>query len=216
VDKHDTEQEEFWAGEFGDSYSDRNIGSDLVAANISLFAKILGRTRDVRSVVEFGPNIGLNLQALWQLLVEPDLCGIEINPQAARALRNWGKCDVVESSILDFEPMRQWDVSVIKGVLIHIDPDRLCDVYDRLHAVANQYICVVEYYNPTPISVTYRGHQDRLFKRDFAGEMLDRFSDLRLVDYGFCYRRDANFPQDDLTWFLMERQSNCTSDNPTT
>ena len=36
----------------------------------------------------------------------------------------------------------------------------------------------------------YRGHTARLFKRDFAGEMLDRFSDLRLVDYGFRYHRD--------------------------
>ena len=41
----------------------------------------------------------------------------------------------------------------------------------------------------------------RLFKRDFAGEMLDRFSDLRLVDYGFRYHRDPAHPADDLTWF---------------
>ena len=40
---------------------------------------------------------------------------------------------------------------------------------------------------------------------NFAGEMLDRFRDLRLVDYGFVYHRDVNFPQDDITWFLMEK-----------
>ena len=207
MNKHETEQEEFWAGEFGNSYSERNIGCDLVAANMSLFAKILGRTYNVRSVVEFGPNIGLNLRSLWQLLVEPDLCGIEINPQAARALREWGKCEVMEGSLLDFEPERQWDVSLIKGVLIHINPERLPDVYDRLHAATRKYLCVVEYYNPVPVSVSYRGHEERLFKRDFAGEMLDRFTDLRLVDYGFCYHRDVNFPHDDLTWFLMEKQA---------
>ena len=35
--------------------------------------------------------------------------------------------------------------------------------------------------------------------------MLDRFSDLRLVDYGFRYHRDPAHPADDLTWFLMEK-----------
>jgi hypothetical protein len=58
-----------------------------------------------------------------------------------------------------------------------------------------------------PVSVNYRGNTDRLFKRDFAGEMLDRFKDLRLLDYGFSYHRDNNFPQDDINWFLLEKVS---------
>ena len=39
-----------------------------------------------------------------------------------------------------------------------------------------------------------------------AGEILDRYPSLQLVDYGFAYRRDPNFPQDDITWFLMEKR----------
>jgi spore coat polysaccharide biosynthesis protein SpsF len=27
-----------------------------------------------------------------------------------------------------------------------------------------------------------------------------------LVDYGFAYHRDPNFPQDDITWFLLEKR----------
>jgi spore coat polysaccharide biosynthesis protein SpsF len=65
---------------------------------------------------------------------------------------------------------------------------------------------VCEYYNPTPVEVTYRGHEQALFKRDFAGEMLDAFPELTLVDYGFTYHRDPKFPLDDSTWFLMEKQ----------
>jgi spore coat polysaccharide biosynthesis protein SpsF len=57
------------------------------------------------------------------------------------------------------------------------------------------------------VEIDYRGHSGKLFKRDFAGEMLDRFPDLKLVSYGFCYHRDE-FPQDDSTWFLMEKQVN--------
>jgi pseudaminic acid biosynthesis-associated methylase len=94
---------------------------------------------------------------------------------------------------------------LIKGVLIHINPDFLGHVYEKLYKTALKYICIVEYYNPTPVEVSYRGYSGHLFKRDFAGEVLDKYTDLNLVDYGFVYHRDHNFPADDLTWFLLEK-----------
>lgn len=200
-----TEQEVFWAGDFGNEYSERNIGRGWIAANIALFAKVLNRTRNLKSVVEFGANIGLNLRAMDQLIPEPDFAAVEINHSAAEELRKWRKAEVFESSILDFSPSRTWDLALIKGVLIHINPAELPVVYDKLYAAARKYICIVEYYNPSPVALPYRGHEDRLFKRDFAGEVMDRFSDLQLVDYGFCYHRDTNYPQDDVTWFLMKK-----------
>lgn len=30
---------------------------------------------------------------------------------------------------------------------------------------------------------------------------------LKLVDYGFVWRRDSFFPQDDITWVLMQKRS---------
>ena len=45
-----------------------------------------------------------------------------------------------------------------------------------------KYICIVEYYNPTPVEVIYRGHKGKLFKRDFAGEMLDKYRNLKLIN----------------------------------
>jgi hypothetical protein len=35
---------------------------------------------------------------------------------------------------------------------------------------------------------------------------MDQYPDLTLVDYGFTYHRDANFPADDATWFLLEKK----------
>ncbi|MGE5403941.1 MAG: pseudaminic acid biosynthesis-associated methylase, partial [Candidatus Saccharibacteria bacterium] len=67
-------------------------------------------------------------------------------------------------------------------------------------------IIVAEYYNPTPVEIQYRGHANKLFKRDFAGEMMDKYTDLKLVKYGFAYHRDPNFPQDDITWMLLEKR----------
>ena len=78
-------------------------------------------------------------------------------------------------------------------------------MYDLLYQTTRRYLCVAEYYNPKPVEVTYRGHSNKLFKRDFAGELLDKFPDLKLVDYGFAYHRDNYFPQDDITWFLLEK-----------
>jgi pseudaminic acid biosynthesis-associated methylase len=201
-----TEQESFWAGQFGDDYVDRNAAEQLLVSNTALFADILRRAESISSVIEFGANIGMNLHALRRLLPGATFNAVEINAKAAAQLRDAGFVNVIEDSILHFQPTQPCDLAFIKGVLIHIDPAHLGEVYDRLYQASRQYICVVEYYNPTPVELSYRGHAGKLFKRDFAGEILDRFSDLRLVDYGFVYRRDR-FPQDDLTWFLMEKRS---------
>jgi spore coat polysaccharide biosynthesis protein SpsF len=203
--KFTTPQEEFWAGEFGNDYSARNAGRARIAANCALFARVLSSTRGVESIIEFGSSIGLNLRALDVLLPDAKMAAIEINGVAAAALKEWGRCEVFVESILDFEPPQPYDLVLIKGVLIHVNPESLAKLYERLFRTAAKYICIVEYYNPTPISVRYRGHDDRLFRRDFAGELLDSFSQLSLLDYGFCYHRDPNFPQDDVNWFLLAK-----------
>ena len=69
----------------------------------------------------------------------------------------------------------------------------LQDVYQKLYDASSRYILIAEYYNPAPVAINYRGYEDRLFKRDFAGEFMDKFSDVILVDYGFAYRRDNSF-----------------------
>jgi pseudaminic acid biosynthesis-associated methylase len=201
-----TEQEAFWAGEFGSDYIARNESDALLAANLNFFASALRRAREVGSCIEFGANIGMNLRALKLLFPTQEQFAVEINADAARRLADAIPPDhIAHESILDFEPQRQFDLVLVKGVLIHIDPDVLPEVYDTLVRASARYVLVAEYYSPAPAAITYRGHADRLFKRDFAGEMMDRHASLSLVDYGFVYRRDPSFPQDDVTWFLMER-----------
>ncbi len=201
-----TEQEEFWQGNFGDEYVDRNQSDILLASNTSFFSKVFNRTGKIDSIMEFGCNIGMNLKAIRTLLPESNLSGIEINKRAVDDLNKWkGKVHVIEGSILDIELDTRFDLTLIKGVLIHINPERLDDVYTRLYNFSNKYICIAEYYNPTPVTIPYRGHDNRLFKRDFAGELMSKYSDLELVDYGFLYQNDPIFPQDDITWFLMKK-----------
>ncbi len=202
-----TEQESFWAGEFGTEYIQRNQGDLLLASNLDFFAKSLRAARGVKTCIEFGANIGMNLKALKLLHPTQEQFGIEINADAACELAKViPPSHVHHNSILDFNPQRTWDLVLIKGVLIHINPDSLPSVYDKLVAASVKYLLLAEYYNPAPVAIPYRGHTDRLFKRDFAGEIMDRHPQMQIVDYGFVYRRDPNFPQDDITWFLMEKR----------
>ncbi len=206
-----TAQERFWAGAFGDSYVDRCQGASLEAARTKLWARILSRCAPLHSITEFGANVGLNLVALRRLLPSAALRAVEINAKAATQLRArdaaLGPLEVIEGSLLDTAPATVSDLAFTCTVLIHIAPERLDAAYRQLAQAASRYVVLCEYYNPTPVSVAYRGHDERLFKRDFAGEFLDAHPDFQLLDYGFHYHRDHNFPMDDFTWFLLERRS---------
>ena len=202
-----TSQEQLWAGEFGNDYIVRNRDGALLDSNRALFDKVLSHTQGVTSAIEFGANIGNNLRALRELIPAVELHSVEINATAAAEIQTWGGATVEVASLLDFVPSRQWDLSFTKGVLIHLPPQALPDIYDKLVASSSRYVMVCEYYNPTPVEVAYRGHEHALFKRDFAGEIMDAHPELRLMDYGFTYHRDSKHPLDDSTWFLMEKSA---------
>ena len=201
-----SEQEQFWRGAFGDQYAGRNQGQSLVAANLALFAKALARTSRLESLLELGTNTGNNLQALHQLLPTCALQGVEINAQAQACAQALGIADVWHGSLFDYPHDRTFQLTLSKGVLIHLAPELLPAAYAQLYQLSQRYILICEYYNPVPVEVSYRGNSGKLFKRDFAGEMLDRYSDLHLLDYGFGYHRDPQFPIDDVNWFLMEKR----------
>ena len=207
MNQFNTSQENFWAEEFGNDYINRNQGSQLLASNLNFFSKALNQAGRINSCKEFGANIGMNLKALQLLFPSINLQGVEINVQAAEELKTViGLDNVFNGSIFDSITLDTVELSLIKGVLIHINPEMLPVVYQKLYEASSKYILIAEYYNPSPVAIPYRGHDDRLFKRDFAGEFLDKFSDCELIDYGFVYKRDKAFPQDDITWFLIKKK----------
>ena len=200
-----TEQEKFWATEFGNDYPSRNEGEKLVASNIALFSKVLKHCPSVQSVAELGCNIGLNLQALNRINKQFQLRGYEINEKAARIAKDMGVAEILNTTVVEtLDQSKKFDMVFTKGVLIHINPDMLAVVYQNLFDLSNRYIMVSEYYNPVPVSIDYRGNKDRLFKRDFAGELIQKYG-LKLISYGFNYQHDHYLTNDDSTWFLMEK-----------
>lgn len=200
-----TEQEAFWSGDFGNGYLSRNDSEQLIVSRMVHFAKFLKSAPGVKSIMELGCNIGLNLQALNRINKDFELSAYEINPIAAGKAKELNVASVTCDTIINkIKSARTFDLTFTSGVLIHIDPAHLEDVYQNLYDLSARYVLINEYYNPTPVMVEYRGAKDRLFKRDFAGELIDKFN-LRLIDYGFLYRRDNYFPRDDSTWFLLEK-----------
>lgn len=201
-----TEQERAWAGELGNAYNRRSPGNE--EANYHCFNRALWslEQNNIRTILELGAGQGANLRALRRLRPQAEMTALELNLRAAEVLAHTSGCSrVISASVLDWEPDRAWDLVLTKGLLIHIHPEHLCVAYEVIHRAAARWILMCEYYSPSPQMIPYRGEEDRLWKRDFAGEMLDRYKDLRLVEYGFWYHRDAS-PQDDVTWFLLEKK----------
>ena len=201
-----TSQESFWRGQFGDDYSSRNSGPLLISAKIDMFSKALRMSDNTNNILELGANIGLNASALKVLYPGAHYTGVEINETAFQVLSSNKDVDVAHHcSIYEFMDKQRFELVFTAGVLIHLEPSKLPSVYEKIYELSSRYILVAEYFSPQPDEVLYRGHSGKLFRRDFAGEILDTYTDLTLVDYGFVYRRDRKFNHDDMNWFLMEK-----------
>ena len=101
--KFQTEQEEFWAGDFGTEYIHRNIGNQLIAPNLAFFSNALRCAQGISECIEFGSNIGINLRALQLLYPDQQQYAIEINQSAVTQLRTFIPLEnVFPISILDF------------------------------------------------------------------------------------------------------------------
>lgn len=203
-------QAEFWTGAFGDAYTDRNIASpEQMQARLALWSAILGHTISAppSSILEVGANLGINLRAL-RLLSSARRYALEPNEKARGILVRDGVVasqDLREglASKIDL-PDGVADLAFTSGVLIHIHPDHLPASLKEIHRCAKRWIACIEYFSDKPEMIPYRGHDDRLFKRDFGGLWLDSFADLRIVAYGFAWKRVTGL--DNLTWWLFEKR----------
>ena len=202
------EQEEFWANEFGTEYIKRNKSEQMLQANKILFRKILDYTDGISSILELGSNVGMNLEAISSLAPDAVLDAVEINKTAVAILKDKNICrEIFNQSISTFSSENEYDLVFTKTVLIHLNETDLNEAYKCLYEYSNRYILIAEYYNPVPVTIKYRGHDNKLFKRDFCSDLMQLFPDLKLVKYGFVYKKDPVYQggQDDVTWFLLEK-----------
>lgn len=196
--------EEFWKGEAGDQYHLRNAPD--IKNTTRFFARALQRTvGPIHSILELGAGQGQNLVCLREMLNCDDITGIEINPGAWESMMKIEGCHAINDSALDVNLERSFDLVLTKGFLIHISPYDIGRAYNQIARHSARFILMCEYYNPTPLVVEYQDKPDQLWKRDFCQEMLTRHPAFALIDYGFIYHLDQ-YPQDDITWWLLERE----------
>jgi pseudaminic acid biosynthesis-associated methylase len=205
----DTQQLGAWRGEFGDSYTQRNVADDeALRARTRMWARILQPLagESPASILEVGANLGLNMRAL-QRLTGARITAVEPNPTARARLISDGVLaeDSVHDAIAGALPFTngQFDMVFTSGVLIHIAPDDLGKACDEMHRVAAKFIMCCEYFSDKEEEIPYRGQTGLLFKRDFGGFWMDRHADLTLVDYGFFWKRTTGL--DNLTWWLFRK-----------
>lgn len=198
-----TAQTGFWEGSFGDSYVERNDVS--ITNRTPFFSKLLQKTFGVSSICELGANKGHNLQVLASLSPNFELTGVEVNRRAFDIMKKDPRIEACHTPIQDFTTDRRFDLVFLCGVLIHVAPADLPLIYRKMFDLSKRYVMMTEYFNPSPVELEYRGHQGKLFKRDFGGEFLDACAGkVRLVDYGFLWKR-CEPAWDNMTWWLFEK-----------
>jgi pseudaminic acid biosynthesis-associated methylase len=194
------QQIEAWEGELGNAYIERN-GDKTLQSRIAMWRRIL---RDItpETILEVGANIGLNIRALRKV-TEAKLSAVEPNNAARRVLKT------VADDAYDGTADKLWlandTVNLVAtcGVLIHIHPDDLADACAEMYRVSNRYIVCIEYFSDKPEEIEYRGQSGLLWKRDFGSFWMEQHPDLKLLDYGFFWRRATGL--DNLTWWLWEK-----------
>lgn len=203
------EQIQFWRGDFGDAYTERNRQTEeSLASRTRLFRRVLrvARLGVGARVLEVGTNIGMNLVALARL-APLSLFGIDPNRTALTllaqdpALRSRARVAMAQVERLPFADASM-DLVFTCGVLIHIHPDNLMEACREILRVSRRYVLCAEYFSPRPEEIVYRGQRGLLFKRDFGGFFLDHWPRLHLLDYGFFWKR---IEFDDFNWWLFER-----------
>jgi spore coat polysaccharide biosynthesis protein SpsF len=95
-----TEQEIFWAENFGNEYIDRNNCVEQFASYLHFWSKIFKCSNNIKSVIEFGGNIGVNIRAMKTLLPFANFSVIEINKKACGELAKIEGLKIFNDSIL--------------------------------------------------------------------------------------------------------------------
>jgi len=184
----ETEQIKFWKGDFGDEYSDRNIGDwdefykkTWGVTRTELNEEFLSGIEKDSAILEVGCNIAKQLELLKKGGFN-NLWGLEINKKALVVAQENKDMNLVEGSAFDI-PFKDgiFDLVFTSGVLIHISPKDLDKALDEIYRCSKKYIWGFEYFSPKCEEINYRGETNRLWKNDFMQLFLDRFPDLEVV-----------------------------------
>ena len=195
------ETEEFWRGEFGDSYIARNRVDWRKRRDF--WSKILSMT-GARSVFEVGCNAGWNMTAIQNAVYwKPEVYGCDVNVRAAEQAEAAGFPIYIGSLVEDQIPC---ELVFTSGVLIHIPPEEITTMMQKIIDASSDYVLAIEYESEHEQEVEYRGHSGKLWKRPY-GNMYELMG-LTLIDNGELTKADGF---DDCQWWLFWKSDNAVN-----
>lgn len=214
----ETKQTDFWRGEFGKNYTQRNTYSlddwDNLYLKIHGITKLqmtqdfIGHLSKSIKILEVGCNSGQQLQNLQRAGFE-NLYGVELQKDAVEVAKaNTQNISIIEANGFDL-PFKDnyFDLIVTNGVLIHIAPDNLKQFMKEIYRCTKKLIYGFEYYNESIKEIPYRGHNGFLWKADYAHIYVNFFSDLKIVkkiEYPYLNEEEKGNIN---SMFLLEKES---------
>lgn len=188
----ETKQTQFWQGNFGKSYTDRNtLGHEswnqsyvekYGTTKLALNDKLIGDLPRDSKILEVGCNTGQQLEG-FQRQGFTQLYGVELQWYAVeQAQSRLHHINVLQGSGFDL-PFRDnyFDLVCTNGVLIHISPDDLPRIMKEMCRCTRRYIMGFEYYAEETQSINYRGNDGFMWKADYARLFCDYLSNLQTV-----------------------------------
>jgi pseudaminic acid biosynthesis-associated methylase len=212
-----TKQIDFWAGEFGKNYTDRNpqsleeseqqnkvrYGMKRTEINAEFLANL---DKEIR-ILEVGCNIGLQLLALQNQGFK-NLYGIELQPYAVQKSKQMTEgINIIQGSGFDI-PFKDnyFDLVYTSGVLIHIAPTDLPKIMNEMIRCTSKYIWGFEYYSPKLQEINYRGNSGFLWKADYAELFLKQSGNFEMVKKKiYPYLTEAEKGNEDIMYLLRKK-----------
>lgn len=187
-------QEDLWINKFGNDYIKDNSNSKYIAWKASIFRNIfLSCKISVKSLLEYGANIGLNIPAIKSYYPFIKYYAVEINKLAFNQLKKRNIYSY-HQSIFD-ELNIKCDLVLTFGLLIHIAPDDLNEAYKILYEHSNKYILMIEHFSNNIETKKYRDYDNAFFKGNFANDFIKLYPSAKIIKGGII--------KGDLSWKLI-------------
>jgi pseudaminic acid biosynthesis-associated methylase len=214
-----TPQVEFWTGNFGKEYTERNYqtiaDSDLAYKNnygvkrSEMNGEFLGSLNKESKILEVGCNIALQLLQL-QSMGFSNLYGIELQHYAVeRAKENVKNISIIQGSGFDL-PFKDnyFDMVYTSGVLIHIAPADVNKFMSEIVRVSNKMVWGFEYYSPELKQLNYRGNEGFMWKANYPELYTKNFPELSIVKQKiYPYINDSEKGNEDIMYLLEKKNA---------
>ena len=211
-----TKQTEFWSGDFGKEYTQRNFFSpgdwddyymkQYGVTKLKMNEEFIGNLPKDLRILEVGCNIGMQLRGL-QACGFTHLYGIELQQDAVEQSKKVvSGINIIQGSGFDI-PFKDgyFDIVVTNGVLIHIAPGDHLKIMSEMVRCSKKFVWGFEYFADETRDINYRGNTGFLWKANFPQIFMQHFPQLKPVKQKiYHYVNNAESGNSDVMYLLTK------------